>query len=86
MLTAEQSLEFILHRVEKIGEGSKPHHRATYRALHHITQRWAEPTDSFIDNDLEMAERIGQDLDDIQRHIADLQHAYLKALFGDENV
>ncbi len=30
-----------------------------------------------------MAERIGQDLADLQRHIADLQHGYLKALFGD---
>ncbi len=83
MLTAEQSLEFILGKVEELGDGAKTHHRATYRALLHLTQRWAEPTDSFIDDGLEMAERIGQDLADVQRHIADLQHAYLKALFGD---
>ncbi|MEE8248246.1 MAG: hypothetical protein V3S87_13410 [Alphaproteobacteria bacterium] len=83
MLTAEQSLEFILGKVEELGDGAKTHHRAAYRALLHLTQRWAEPTDSFIDDGLEMAERIGQDLADVQRHIADLQHAYLKALFGD---
>ncbi len=83
MLTAEQSLEFILGKVEELGDGAKNHHRAAYRALLHLTQRWAEPTDSFLDDGLEMAERIGQDLADVQRHIADLQHAYLKALFGD---
>ncbi len=83
MLTAEQSLEFILGKVEELGDGAKTHHRAAYRALLHLTLRWAEPTDSFIDDGLEMAERIGQDLADVQRHIADLQHAYLKALFGD---
>ena len=82
MLHAQESLEFILGEVEKIGTGTKPHERATYRALLHLTQRWAEPTDAYIDNDLEMAERIGQDLAEVQRHISDLQHAYLKALFG----
>jgi hypothetical protein len=82
MMRAEQSLEFILGKVEEIGTGLKPHERAAYRALIHMTQRWAEPTDSFIDDDLEMAERIGQDLADVQRHISDIQHAYLKALFG----
>ncbi len=84
MLTAEESLEYILGKVEEIGRGHKVHHRAAYRALFDLTQRWAEPTDSFIDNDLEMAERIGQDLADVQRHISELQHAYLKALFGDD--
>jgi len=83
MLTAEQSLEFILHKVEDLRDGAHPHEKAAYRALIHLTQRWAEPTDAFIDNDLEMAERIGQDLADVQRHVADLQHAYLKALFGE---
>ena len=83
MLTAEESLEFILSQVEKLGEGDKPHERAAYRAMMHLTQRWAEPTDRFIDDGLEMAERIGQDMADVQRHFADLQHAYMKALFGD---
>lgn len=83
MLKAEESVEFILKHVEALRHGTKPHERAAYRALIHLTQRWAEPTDSFIDNDLEMAERIGQDLADLQRHIADLQHAYMRALFGD---
>ncbi len=82
MLHAQESLEFILGQVELIGQGTKPHERATYRALLHLTQRWAEPTDAYVDNDLEMAERIGQDLAEVQRHIADLQHTYLKALFG----
>lgn len=84
MLTPEESLEFILDKVEELNAGSKTHHRAAYRALFHLTQRWAEPTDSFIDDGLEMAERIGQDLADLQMHIANLQHAYLKALFGDD--
>jgi hypothetical protein len=75
MLTAEESLEFILSQVEKLGEGDKPYERAAYRAMMHLNQRWAEPTDRFIDDGLEMA--------DVQRHFADLQHAYLKALFGD---
>lgn len=82
MMHAQESLVFILGQVEEIGTGKKPHERAAYRALLHLTQRWAEPTDAYIDNDLEMAERIGQDLADVQRHISDLQHAYMKALFG----
>jgi hypothetical protein len=49
-----------------------------------MTQRWAEPTDLFVHEDLAMAERIGQDLADISRHIADIQHAYLKALFAEQ--
>ncbi len=83
MLSAEDSLQFILGRVEELGHGTKPHERAAYRALLHITQRWAEPGDGYIDDAIAMAERIGQDLADIQRHFADLQHAYMKALFGD---
>ena len=31
-----------------------------------------------------MAERIGQDLADITRHLTDLQHQYLRALFETE--
>jgi hypothetical protein len=83
MLTAQQSLEFILDKVEALGRGAQPHERAAYRALLHLTQRWAEPTGGLIDNDIAMAERIGQDLADVQRHFADLQQAYMKALFGD---
>ncbi len=85
MLSAEESLEFILQRVEELGRGEKAHEKAAYRALLNITQRWAEPTDAFIDDSLAMAERIGQDLADVQRHFADLQHAYLKALFGESS-
>ncbi len=83
MLAAQDSVEFILNKVEALGQGDSPHQRAAYRVLIHLTQRWAEPTDLYIDRDLELAERIGQDLADLQRHIADLQHSYLKALFGD---
>lgn len=83
MLKSEDSLEFILEKVQELGRGDKPHERAAYRALIHMTQRWAEPTDLFIDEDLQMAERIGQDLADIARHINDIQHAYMKALFSD---
>ncbi len=83
MLKAEESLEFILDKVENLGKGARPDERAAYRALIHMTQRWAEPTDLFVCEDLAMAERIGQDLADISRHIADLQHAYMKALFGE---
>jgi hypothetical protein len=83
MLAAHDSVEFILGKVEDLGQGDQPHQLAAYRALIHLTQRWAEPTDLFIDEDLELAERIGQDLADLQRHIADLQHSYLQALFGE---
>ena len=86
MLSAQDSLDFMLERVEALGSGSKAHERATYRALINLLQRWAEPTDQYIDDDLEMAERIGQDLADISRHLSDLQHAYLKALFGNTAV
>ncbi|MGF1593638.1 MAG: hypothetical protein ACFCUW_10190 [Kiloniellaceae bacterium] len=81
MLTADDSLEFILDQVQNLGRGHKSHEKAAYRALIHMTQRWAEPTDLYISQDLEMAERIGQDLADIARHIQDIQHAYMKALF-----
>ena len=84
MLSSEASLEFILGKVEELGQGSRPHERAAYRALIHMTQRWAEPTDLFVDEDLAMAERIGQDLADIARHISDLQHGYMKALFQEQ--
>ncbi len=79
MLHAEQSLEFILDRVQELGQGAKPDQKAAYRALIHMTQRWAEPTDLYVDEDLAMAERIGQDLTDISRHINEIQHAYMKA-------
>ena len=68
MLKADDSLEFILEQVQDLGRGDKAHEKAAYRALIHMTQRWAEPTDLFIDEDLQMAERIGQDLADIARH------------------
>ena len=83
MLQAEESLEFILDRVQELGQGVKPDQKAAYRALIHMTQRWAEPTDLFVDEDFAMAERIGQDLTDISRHINELQHAYMKALFAE---
>lgn len=83
MLAAEDSIEFILNRVEALADGQKSHEKAAYRALLNLTQRWAEPTDLYVDEDLAMAEKIGQDLADLQRHIADIQHAYMKALFGD---
>ncbi|NIA68652.1 hypothetical protein HBA54_08615 [Pelagibius litoralis] len=81
MLTAENSLEFILEQVQVLGQGDRAHEKAAYRALIHMTQRWAEPTDLYISEDLQMAERIGQDLADIARHIQDIQHSYMKALF-----
>jgi len=81
MLTAENSLEFILEQVQELGQGDRAHEKAAYRALIHMTQRWAEPTDLYISEDLQMAERIGQDLADIARHIQDIQHSYMKALF-----
>ena len=83
MLAAEDSSEFILKQVEALAGGEKSHEKAAYRALLNLTQRWAEPTDLYVDEDLAMAEKIGQDLADLQRHIADIQHAYMKALFGD---
>jgi hypothetical protein len=83
MLKAEDSLEFILDKVQGLGQGGRPDEKAAYRALIHMTQRWAEPTDLFICEDLAMAERIGQDLAEISRHINDIQHAYMKALFSE---
>ncbi len=85
MLHAEESLEFILDRVQEPGPGVKPDQKAAYRALIHMTQRWAEPTDLFVDEDFAMAERIGQDLTDISRHINEIQHAYMKALFAEQH-
>ena len=84
MLSSEASLEFILGKVEELGQGRRPDERAAYRALLHMTQRWAAPTDLFVDEDFAMAERIGQDLADIARHINELQHCYMKALFSDK--
>lgn len=84
MLKAEESLEFILEKVERLGKGARPDERAAYRALIHMTQRWAEPTDLFVCEDLAMAQRIGQDLAEISRHIVDIQHAYMKALFTEQ--
>ena len=84
MLNAEESLEFILGQVEDLGQGRRPDERAAYRALIHMTQRWAEPTDLYIDEDMAMAERIGQDLADLARHINEIQHAYMKALFTEK--
>ena len=86
MLHAEESLEFILDKVQELGLGVKPDQKAAYRALIHMTQRWAEPTDLFVDEDLAMAERIGQDLTDISRHINEIQHAYMKVLFAERQV
>ena len=83
MLKAEESLEFILKKVQDLAGSDRPDQRAAYRALIHMTQRWAEPTDLYVSEDLAMAERIGQDLAEISRHINDIQHAYLKALFGE---
>ena len=83
MLKAEESLEFILDQVQDLGQGSRPDEKAAYRALIHMTQRWAEPTDLFVCEDLAMAERIGQDLAEISRHINDIQHAYMKVLFSE---
>ncbi len=37
MMRAEESLEFILSRVENLGQGAKPHEKAAYRALIHMT-------------------------------------------------
>ena len=83
MMRAEESLEFILDKVENLGQGAKPHEKAAYRALIHMTQRWAEPTDLFVDEDFAMAERTGQDLTDIPRPINEIQHAHLKAPLSD---
>ncbi len=52
MLRAEESLEFILDQVENLGQGARPDEKAAYRALIHMTQRWAEPTDLFVHEDL----------------------------------
>ncbi len=85
MMSADESLEFILDQVEKLGNGRTAHEKAAYRALLNLTQRWAEPTDCFVADELEMAERIGQDLAEVQRHFTDLQHAYMRALFREHS-
>ncbi len=61
MLQAEQSLEFILDRVQELGQGDKPDQKAAYSALIHMTQRRAAPTGLFAGQDLARAERIGPD-------------------------
>lgn len=56
MRTADESVEFILERVQDLGRGRKPHEKAACRAPIHMTQRWAEPSDLDISEDLEMAD------------------------------
>ncbi|WP_372000768.1 hypothetical protein P7L74_18825 [Tistrella mobilis] len=84
MLSAEESLNFIRERIDALGHGSKHHERAAHDALTLLSKHWSEESGESMDNDLAVIEMIGQDLADLQRHIADLQHAYLKALFGDK--
>ena len=45
MLSARDSLDFMLERVESLGHGDAAHEVATYRAPINLVQRWAEPTD-----------------------------------------
>ncbi len=83
MMKAEASLKFIHEKVEKLRNGAKPHERAAHTALARITELWDRPLDGAVDADLAMAEQIGQDLAELSRHIANIQHDYMKALFTD---
>ena len=82
MLMAEDSIKFVRDRIKKLGQGERAHELAAHEAINALMAQWRTPSDVSIDQDLVMAERICQDLADLQRHIADLQHSYMKALFG----
>ncbi|MEN2975546.1 hypothetical protein P7L78_18695 [Tistrella bauzanensis] len=84
MLSANESLTFIRERIDALGTGQRHHEKAAHDALTLLSRRWSEEGGESMDNDLAVIEMIGQDLADLQRHIADLQHAYLKALFGEK--
>ncbi len=83
MMKAEASLKFIHEKVEKLRNGAKPHERAAHTALSRITELWDRPRHDAVDADLAMAEQIGQDLAELSRHIANIQHDYMKVLFTD---
>lgn len=82
MLSGEDSVKFIRDRIKALGRGKTSHEKAAHKAITTLTENWNVPSDVSIDQDLAIAEQIGQDLADLQRHIADLQHRYMKALFG----
>ncbi len=83
MMNAKASLKFIHAEVESLRDGEKPHERAAYRALKRITELWDQPHKGPVSEDLAMAEQIGQDLAELSRHIANIQHNYMMALFKD---
>ena len=83
MMKAEASLKFIHAEIESLRDGDKPHERAAYTALTRITELWNQPHKGPVSEDLAMAEQIGQDLAELSRHIANIQHNYMKALFKD---
>ncbi len=82
MLSAEDSIKFVRDRIKALGNGRRAHELAAHEAVKALMAQWQMPSDVSIDQDLAIAEQIGQDLADLQRHIADLQHSYMKALFG----
>ena len=82
-MTAEASLKFIHAQVESLRDGAKPHERAAYTALTRITELWDQPHKGPVSKDLALAEQIGQDLAELSRHIANIQHNYMTALFTD---
>lgn len=82
-MKSEASLKFIHAQVESLRDGVKPHERAAYAALTRITELWDQPHSGPVSQDLAMAEQIGQDLAELSRHIANIQHNYMKVLFKD---
>lgn len=84
MLSAENSLKFVHDQVQKLAQGGTPQELAIHQALAALAERWSVPGGNEIDQGLIVAERIGQDLAELQRHLADLQSGYMKALFGSD--
>ncbi len=82
-MTAEASLKFIHAQVESLRDGVKPHERAAYVALTRITELWDQPHKGPVGKDLALAEQIGQDLAELSRHIANIQHNYTMTLIKD---
>lgn len=84
MLSAEESLDHIRKAVDVLGQNPRGHGRAAVKALDHLLADWSRRDGEAmhgIDEDIVMAERIGQDLAELQRHVTDLQNDYMKALF-----
>lgn len=83
MISAQQSLDFIYDRISVLAESEHEQQCAMAMALNHLATRWTEPPENDVNEDIAVAEKIGQDLAELQRHIMDVQNAYMQRVFED---